>query len=277
MSIDCVYPDTSGNGARVCAPGTMGPGNAVQFAIHVAYASSDLTRFPTGYTPGSVGDTGAVSAAALPVHVPGLVTSAPTSTPSGSVTGTSGVTSSTSSLTSSTSGSTSSAASQNNVGSSLSTGAKAGIGIGGAIVILAILLGFFLILRRRRKSTKESGNSAVPEDNGTYNDKEVVSADHAPPPLAHEPYYNELDGQSFPKHELAGFQEQNLHELPHDQAKNPIVQEVHPAPVVSRDLPPKDQSVPSPVTVEDFELKYLEDEERRIRERKEAILASRRS
>jgi len=299
VSVDCIYAGLPVI-TSTCTPGLIGPGHAVQFAIHVKFASSDLTLFPAGYTPGGIGATGAVAAAAFTEHIPGSAISTPIASGSNTSPG----------------GQTSSAASQNNVGSSLSTGAKAGIGVGSTVVVLAILAGFFVLFRRRRKSAKESGGPAVPEDDRAYNDKEVVTTEQPFQPV-HKPYHSELDGQLSPKSELPGFQEQNLHELPHDQTKSPFVQELN-LPIVSRNSfqkapadynmsatayepvsaqldntpdgstgdrlrqpqdsigPQLDQSISSPLTVEDVELRYLEDEEKRIRGRKEAILASRR-
>lgn len=270
------------------------------------YASSDLTRFPTGYTPGRIGDKGAVTAAAFTEHVPGATGSGPASSTTGNIPGTSGP--------------TSSAGSHNDGGGSLSSGAKAGIGVGVAIVALALLGGLLFILRRRgkRTSVEESGGSVAHENSGHHDDKEVVAAGYAPYPVEKH-YHSELDGQASPINELAGAQEQKAQELPYETTKNPPTHNVPPAPVAGKierqstpahsdmtatalgpvstqldhlqhdstmkyQLPPDkstgsavDQAAPSQVTVEDVELKYLEEEEKRIRERKEAILATRRA
>ncbi|KAF1828262.1 hypothetical protein BDW02DRAFT_575009 [Decorospora gaudefroyi] len=305
MSIDCLQPydgpwlETIG-----CSPGLVGPGEAVQFAIHVQYASSDLEQFPTGYTPGGIGDNGAVTAAAFTEHVPGATGSVPTSDPTLSDTGTSGP--------------TSDAADNNNGG--LSGGAKAGTGIGVAVAVLALLGGIFLITRHRRKraGSKESGGLAAPEDDGRYDDKEVVGPDHSPHPV-YKHYHSELDGQASQMNELSGFQERRPQELPHEMPQSPPPHHVTPAPVVgtmptqsapaesdmtatalgpvstqlhnsqysstSGNRPSQGSSTGSPQhrdisaqgTGDDTELKYLEDEERRIRERKEAILANRKA
>ena len=300
MSIDCLYPSST-SASATCSPGLVGPGRAVQFAINVVYASSDLTRFPAGYTPGRVGNKGAVTAVAFEEHVPGSTISV---LPSG-LTPTSPVSSPTASNT-------------GNGGGSLSSGAKAGIGAGVAVVVLALLGGFFLIWRRRRKgkSPKQSGGLAVLADDGHYDDKEVVAPGYAPRPVEKH-HHSELDGQVSPINELAGFQEQRPQELAHYMPKSPPSQHIAPAPVnhampsqsapvesdmtatalgpVSTQLnnvqhssaggsppPPQvstgnrsDQTAAPPVTTEDIELRYLEEEERRIRERKEAIFASR--
>ena len=314
MSIDCLYPSST-SASATCSPGLVGPGHAVQFAIHVMYASSDLTRFPAGYTPGRVGDKGAVTAAAFTEHVPGATISVPTpgSTPTGP---TSGPTASNTG----TGGPSSGGANPSNGGGSLSSGAKAGIGIGVALVVLALLGGFFLIWRRRRKgkSPKQSGGPAALADDGHYDDKEVVAPGYAPHPVEKH-YHSELDGQVLPINELAGFQEQRPQELPHYMPTSPPTQHVAPAPVIhampSQSAPaesdmtatalgpvstqldnvqhssaggsppppevstgsPSDQTAAPQVTAEDVELRYLEEEERKIRERKEAILASRKA
>jgi hypothetical protein len=300
VSIDCIYPDYD----ATCTPGLVGPGHAVQFAIQVVWASSDLTLFPAGYTPGGFGDPGAVTAAAFEAHIPGSTI----------IVSTSGVTG----INTSMGGPHTTAATSEDGGGSLSTGAKAGIGIGVAIAILAILAGSLLIVRRRRKymkPTKSDGRSN--RDNyGTDADKEVVAATTS---FQSGHYYcGELEGQSS-RTELPDFQVRRLHELPHDLAKSPHPHQTTPLSFVntsptpgvasgsdmsattfgpvgshldnvqdlstsSREQPapgsPGHQADPTisyPVTVEDVELRYLEDEERRIRERKQEILATRRA
>ena len=73
VSIDCVFTTTVGQQKETCSPGLVGPGHVVQFAIQVAFASSDLSKFPAGYIPGFLGGNGAFSAAAFTPHVPGAV------------------------------------------------------------------------------------------------------------------------------------------------------------------------------------------------------------
>jgi hypothetical protein len=325
----------------------VGPGDAVQFAVHIMYASSDLSAFPTGYTPGSIGDNGFVTAPVFRENVPGVTplsidtggSSTPTSSPAGNPPGTSPATTS------------------NNGGDSLSGGAKAGIGIGVAVVVLALVgVLLYALQRRRNRKSKDSSGSTAPENdpNYRYDDKQVVGPGYSShPPEKH--YHSELDGQyvhaapineladvpgqraqELPhghvqngfnaQVELAGVQEQRAQELPHslppptypmapvltpasatlpspsaptnpnltaialgpvstqldpghqnDQVNsNRNTTDISPAPTDIPTSSPTAQPASSHVTVEDFELKYLEDEERRIRERKKAILASRR-
>ena len=336
ISIDCFMPTPTTSGQR-CAPGIVGPGQAVQFAYTVAHASSDLSRFPSGYTPGTIFDKGAGTVTPYTVHVPGA-------TPGSSGSGGSNPTSSSSGSGTSATGSSTGSSSPLPPTPGLSTGAKAGIGVGVTLGVLA-LLGALLFFLRRRKWQGDGAAADVDEKRRRDDDKEVVDVSHEPLTAktygAHEmaaggnagataaqiPMLDgtergtrvEMHGEHKPMVELPSVQEQRIPELPHEtradpgaysqvpvQTLNPpagsgAVNEQHgmsatslgPVSLSFDDAPPQEsvsnaQSSTVPATssapnaqqahptVEDVELQYLENEERRIQERKAALLANRR-
>lgn len=315
MSVDCFYPQTTvGEGLSSCVPGLIGPGNAVQFAIHIMYASSDLPAFPTGYSSGGIGQGGFVTAPAFAEHIPGSTIVVSTDE-AGSRSGTSGADKP-----------SESPGSPGEIRTGLSTGAIAGVSVGAVLVIAALLVAVWLFLRRRkRRSSKKQAIGNVPT--GRDDDKEVTF-EHKSFSKDSKDVFTELDGRTKQMNELSGsgqvllhnelssVQDHRPHELPHKAIKATAIDHVvrlpqadgtsarntpgdsslsatnlgpvgdhlynpypgnHDADVVSRAQPA--QSVVEQTNAlqarEDVELRYLEDEEQRIRERKEAILANR--
>jgi hypothetical protein len=259
--------------------------------IVVLYQQSDLSRFPSDYTPG-------------------IVTTETTST-SSTIEGAA-------SATASSPGS----ANTTTAGSGLSTGAQAGIGVGVAVVVLLALVSVALLFRRKRRqrSSMEQGAEYTGKQELDASSEKKPSPEVAELPnssgprgkdqwnMAAHAEHHELPGSNFPStpeeldsaalYEVSG---SSKTEQPNSRAQigsqadtgmadgalSPATT-VEPLPPAARKnessapeptaevIPPAaSKYIGTPTSLEDLELQYLENEERRIQERKLQLLRGR--
>jgi len=158
--------------------GRVGPGTAEKHQIVVFYQSSDLSLFPSDYTPGTIpaqtGTAGPSDSGSTPVETGGGGN--PIETLGGQTLG----------------GGT----------GGLSTGAKAGIGAGVAIGVLAVLGILFLFFQRRRRSARTKDLPEKLELDASLAEKRqgpVVAELHAHDPAAFPAGRHELHGTQIQK------------------------------------------------------------------------------
>lgn len=260
---------------------TAGPGRAGKLPVHVWYEQKDLTLFPQGYTPGSA--------------------TTPTASPGSAVESSSVATANNTSPANNTDLNISSASD-----SGLSTGAKAGIGVGVAIfALLAFAIGSWLLLRRRRRQKRASEPQferytgkpelEAPNEKGPLHGVAELSATksltktaqkergvqtirYELPESAQSRTSKELDSNHI--YEASGT---SKIEQPESSTKSSDKEDttrkdtsiVPKATTFEGDPLAASRYNGAPTTIEDLELQYLENEERRIQARKAELLRER--